>query len=86
MSTVGGEDAAESATEVQKLEKLYVWNLPWSFKASDIRELFGQCGTVKNVEVDFLLSFFLSFCRLHPCFFYGWISGLMAVNIVFFWP
>lgn len=51
MSTVGGEDAAESATEVQKLEKLYVWNLPWSFKASDIRELFGQCGTVKNVEM-----------------------------------
>ncbi|XP_020581630.1 28 kDa ribonucleoprotein, chloroplastic [Phalaenopsis equestris] len=31
--------------------KLYVVNLPWSYSASDLENLFGQCGAVDYVEV-----------------------------------
>lgn len=31
--------------------KLYVGNLPWSAKTEDLRELFGQAGTVRDVKV-----------------------------------
>lgn len=31
--------------------KLFVLNLPWSYTVADIKDLFGQCGTVKDVEV-----------------------------------
>ncbi|XP_077235098.1 28 kDa ribonucleoprotein, chloroplastic-like isoform X2 [Tasmannia lanceolata] len=31
--------------------KLYVVNLPWDFTAPDINNLFGECGTVKDVEI-----------------------------------
>ncbi|XP_061374855.1 30 kDa ribonucleoprotein, chloroplastic [Gastrolobium bilobum] len=31
--------------------KLYVFNIPWSLSSSDIKELFGQCGTVTDVEI-----------------------------------
>nr|GMD78241.1 28 kDa ribonucleoprotein, chloroplastic [Ipomoea batatas] len=30
--------------------KLFVLNLPWSLAVSDVKELFGQCGTVEDVE------------------------------------
>lgn len=46
----------------------------------------NSSGSAEPSKTLRLIFFFLSFCRLHPCFFYGWISGLMAVNIVFFWP
>lgn len=31
--------------------KLYVFNLPWSFSVVDVKNLFGQCGTVTDVEI-----------------------------------
>ncbi|KAK1567373.1 hypothetical protein Q3G72_011398 [Acer saccharum] len=31
--------------------KLYVFNLPWAFSVVDIKNLFGQCGTVTDVEI-----------------------------------
>ncbi|XP_028802882.1 33 kDa ribonucleoprotein, chloroplastic-like [Neltuma alba] len=32
-------------------KKLYVFNLPWSLSVVDIKNLFGQCGTVTDVEI-----------------------------------
>uniref|UniRef100_A0A1J3JYC2 33 kDa ribonucleoprotein, chloroplastic n=1 Tax=Noccaea caerulescens TaxID=107243 RepID=A0A1J3JYC2_NOCCA len=46
--------AEEKTEETQKLnlrKKLFVYNLPWSMSVNDISELFGQCGTVSNVEI-----------------------------------
>ncbi|KAA3475830.1 33 kDa ribonucleoprotein, chloroplastic-like [Gossypium australe] len=31
--------------------KLFVLNLPWSYTVADIKDLFGQCGPVKDVEI-----------------------------------
>ncbi|KAI4372392.1 hypothetical protein MLD38_010630 [Melastoma candidum] len=31
--------------------KLYVVNLPWSVSTDDLRTLFGQCGTIEDVEI-----------------------------------
>ncbi|KAF7829217.1 RNA-binding protein CP29B, chloroplastic [Senna tora] len=49
----------EAPTEEKPLEtdetnvkkKLYVFNLPWSFSVVDIKNLFGQCGSVTDVEI-----------------------------------
>ncbi|KAK7309629.1 hypothetical protein RJT34_06515 [Clitoria ternatea] len=32
-------------------KKIYVVNIPWSLSASDIKDLFAQCGTVTDVEI-----------------------------------
>ncbi|KAK1262421.1 hypothetical protein QJS04_geneDACA008819 [Acorus gramineus] len=47
--TVSEETQIESKEE--KRRKLYVFNLPWSFSAEDIKNLFGQCGSVRDVEI-----------------------------------
>ncbi|CAA7393254.1 unnamed protein product [Spirodela intermedia] len=47
----GGEAEAEEGEEDDKRRKLYVVNLPWNFTAPEMRDLFGQCGTVKDVEI-----------------------------------
>lgn len=54
------EKPDETQLENQK-RKLYVVNLPWSLTVVDIKTLFGQCGTVADVEV----------CLFHhfQCFF-----------------
>lgn len=60
--------AEEKTEETQKLnlrKKLFVFNLPWSMSVNDISELFGQCGTVSNVEV----CLFLNLHRLFFCYF-----------------
>ncbi|XP_021903244.1 28 kDa ribonucleoprotein, chloroplastic [Carica papaya] len=31
--------------------KLFVLNLPWSFSVADVKDLFGQCGSVVDVEI-----------------------------------
>ncbi|XP_076881422.1 RNA-binding protein CP33, chloroplastic-like [Bidens hawaiensis] len=31
--------------------KLFVLNLPWSFTAVDVKEFFGECGSVADVEI-----------------------------------
>lgn len=44
----------EQGEEIQEPElrrKLFVLNLPWSFKVEDIKKVFGECGTVANVEI-----------------------------------
>lgn len=61
------QEAAEAATAEEKTEqsqpinnvkkKLYVYNLPWSLSAPDIKDLFAQCGTVTDVEVVLNLIF-----------------------------
>nr|AFK48727.1 unknown [Lotus japonicus] len=54
------QEVAEAATEEEPEQdqqatyikkKLYVFNLPWSMSAADIKDLFGQCGTVTDVEI-----------------------------------
>lgn len=53
------EEKAEQTQETNVKKKLYVFNLPWTLSAVDIKTLFGQCGTVTDVEVSqFLLSLF----------------------------
>ncbi|VVA33768.1 PREDICTED: 28 kDa ribonucleo [Prunus dulcis] len=45
------EEKAEE-TQTQNLKrKLYVVNLPWSLTVVDIKNLFGECGTVTDVEI-----------------------------------
>ncbi|WOL16666.1 28 kDa ribonucleoprotein, chloroplastic [Canna indica] len=44
------EKEAEKET-AEKRRKLYVTNLPWDFSGPNIEELFGQYGTVKDVEI-----------------------------------
>jgi len=51
------EEKTEETQNSNLKRKLFVFNLPWSMSVNDISELFGQCGTVNNVEV-FLLSQF----------------------------
>ena len=53
------ENASEETHVENQKRKLYVVNLPWSLSVVDIKELFGQCGTVSDVEVLVFLSFSL---------------------------
>ncbi|EEF34739.1 ribonucleoprotein, chloroplast, putative [Ricinus communis] len=41
----------EETQETTQKRKLYVFNLPWSLSVVDIKNLFGQCGTVTDVEI-----------------------------------
>ncbi|XP_078440188.1 RNA-binding (RRM/RBD/RNP motifs) family protein [Wolffia australiana] len=45
------ETSQSDEGEGDKRRKLYVANLPWNFTAPEMRELFGQCGTVADVEI-----------------------------------
>ncbi|XP_072955637.1 28 kDa ribonucleoprotein, chloroplastic-like [Typha angustifolia] len=45
------EGAVSVPAEEEKRRKLYVVNLPWNLSAPDIEKLFGECGTVKDVEI-----------------------------------
>uniref|UniRef100_A0A1D1XID7 Ribonucleoprotein, chloroplastic n=1 Tax=Anthurium amnicola TaxID=1678845 RepID=A0A1D1XID7_9ARAE len=47
----GGEATSAEEGGGEKRRKLHVANLPWDFTAPDMRELFGQCGTVTDVEI-----------------------------------
>ncbi|XP_010273155.1 PREDICTED: 29 kDa ribonucleoprotein A, chloroplastic [Nelumbo nucifera] len=38
-------------TQDEHRKKLFVLNLPWRFSVADIKNLFGECGTVNDVEV-----------------------------------
>lgn len=44
------EEKTEDVQLYQK-RKLFVYNLPWSFNVADIKNLFGECGTVIDIEV-----------------------------------
>ncbi|XP_068636003.1 28 kDa ribonucleoprotein, chloroplastic [Aristolochia californica] len=41
----------QNSQENEQKRKLFVYNLPWSFTAPDIRNLFGQYGNVTDVEI-----------------------------------
>ncbi|KAB2626085.1 29 kDa ribonucleoprotein A [Pyrus ussuriensis x Pyrus communis] len=43
-------NGGKSQQQNQK-RKLYVGNLPWSLTVVDIKNLFGECGTVQDVEI-----------------------------------
>ncbi|XP_050235005.1 33 kDa ribonucleoprotein, chloroplastic isoform X2 [Mercurialis annua] len=43
-----GSEKTQEETPHKK--KLYVVNLPWSLSVADIKNLFGECGTVTDVE------------------------------------
>ncbi|XP_024994238.1 33 kDa ribonucleoprotein, chloroplastic isoform X1 [Cynara cardunculus var. scolymus] len=48
------EEEVEKLEQTQKEEnkkKLFVLNLPWSFSVADVKNLFGECGTVADVEI-----------------------------------
>ncbi|XP_059442617.1 29 kDa ribonucleoprotein A, chloroplastic [Corylus avellana] len=45
------EEIQEQSQEPNPKRKLYVVNLPWSLSVVDIKNLFGECGTVKDVEI-----------------------------------
>lgn len=70
------QDSVEKTHQQQNLKrKLYVVNLPWSLTVVDIKNLFGQCGDVKDVEVILLLLFesFLVFLWVLKLSFVYWI-------------
>lgn len=76
---------SQEEEEEEKRRKLFVVNLPWSFSAPDIEKLFGECGTVKDVEVTaYHLSCFIFLGdKKKRCNFYGdlcLIFGSIADN------
>lgn len=66
------EVSLEEASEQNQKKKLYIFNLPWSFSVVEIKELFGQCGTVTDVDVG--ASFFI-LCSDFALLF--WVLDLM---------
>ena len=55
------EEEAEQAQDANQKRKLYVVNLPWSFSVVDLRNLFSECGTVKDIDVRNLFFHFMQF-------------------------
>ncbi|KAK4381573.1 ribonucleoprotein, chloroplastic [Sesamum angolense] len=45
------EEEVEESGKPESRRKLFVLNLPWSFSVADIKKLFGECGTVADVEI-----------------------------------
>ncbi|KAH7514427.1 hypothetical protein FEM48_Zijuj11G0088500 [Ziziphus jujuba var. spinosa] len=45
------EEKSEKTHESNQKKKLFVVNLPWSLTVVDIKNLFGECGTVVDVEI-----------------------------------
>ncbi|KAE9613295.1 putative RNA recognition motif domain-containing protein [Lupinus albus] len=46
------EKTEQNQTKTTNLKtKLFVFNLPWTLSAVDIKELFAQCGNVTDVEI-----------------------------------
>lgn len=45
------EEKTENSQEINQKRKLVVLNFPWSFSVVDIKNLFGECGTVVDVEI-----------------------------------
>lgn len=50
-ATIEDEKTEETETLDNVKKKFAVFNLPWSVSAADIKELFGECGTVTDVKV-----------------------------------
>ncbi|XP_019445304.1 PREDICTED: 28 kDa ribonucleoprotein, chloroplastic isoform X2 [Lupinus angustifolius] len=51
-SPTSEEKTEQNQTKTTNLKtKLFVFNLPWTLSAVDIKELFSQCGNVTDVEI-----------------------------------
>ncbi|EOY23975.1 RNA-binding family protein isoform 1 [Theobroma cacao] len=48
---VNVEAETEKTQKSNVKRKLFVLNLPWSYTVADIKDLFGQCGNVTDVEI-----------------------------------
>lgn len=71
-------EGTQQETPDEKTGRIYVFNLPWDFTATDIKNLFSQCGTVKDVEVLLRTScfcFFIGYCS-QLCSFLMWFCSL----------
>ncbi|KAL5973854.1 hypothetical protein ACLOJK_030512 [Asimina triloba] len=53
------EKPPEAEIQDENIRKLFIFNLPWTFSAPEIRTLFSECGTVEDVEVVFSSSLLL---------------------------
>ncbi|KAJ7953445.1 29 kDa ribonucleoprotein, chloroplastic [Quillaja saponaria] len=51
LQEIAVEEPPEETQDLNAKRKLYVFNLPWSLSVVDIKNLFGQCGTVTDVEI-----------------------------------
>ncbi|XP_057510170.1 33 kDa ribonucleoprotein, chloroplastic-like [Actinidia eriantha] len=52
--SVGGDSSGRSDEKTQltnPMRKLCVQNLPWSFAVDDMKTVFGECGTVADIEI-----------------------------------
>lgn len=65
------EEKPEQTQVTNQKRKLYVVNLPWSLTVVDIKKLFGECGTVADVEVvsGIFSCYFLRFVNFGLCKF-----------------
>ncbi|KAK9076567.1 hypothetical protein SSX86_004901 [Deinandra increscens subsp. villosa] len=45
------DDKLEQPLNEDNKRKLFVLNLPWSFTVTDVKNFFGECGTVADVEI-----------------------------------
>lgn len=63
------EQEEEETQQPRLRKKLFVLNLPWTFKVLDIKNLFGECGIVSSVEVLSLSQPppFLCMCIVFEC-------------------
>ena len=66
------EEKPEEKTQLTNpMRKLYVHNLPWSLTVDDMKNVFGECGTVADVEV---LSLSFSLLILNVGFLIGSVN------------
>ncbi|KAK1408938.1 hypothetical protein QVD17_41108 [Tagetes erecta] len=45
------DEKLEQTQKEDNKRKLFVLNLPWSFTVADVKNFFGECGTVADVEI-----------------------------------
>ncbi|KAL4363794.1 hypothetical protein GQ457_04G036970 [Hibiscus cannabinus] len=51
LQEVGLEAETDKTQKPNARRKLFVLNLPWSYTVADIKDLFGRCGNVTDVEI-----------------------------------
>ncbi|XP_076900463.1 28 kDa ribonucleoprotein, chloroplastic-like [Bidens hawaiensis] len=44
-------DESENTQKVIQQNRVFVLNLPWPYSADDLKNLFGECGTVQEAEI-----------------------------------
>ncbi|XP_076898204.1 RNA-binding protein CP33, chloroplastic-like [Bidens hawaiensis] len=44
-------EQSENTQKVIQQNRVFVLNLPWSYSADDLKNLFGECGTVQEAEI-----------------------------------